>query len=516
MKPNFLKPRQPLDPLLEAARQAWLRKDGEQAVDLLKKASRMAPGNAGILLQLGYMHGMRYDYASATACFTRAVRLSARKSETLALIARQALEFARPEIAEHYFQLALEHPDASPDLCVRLGELYERQHRLDASMELAERALRRDARCSTALLLKARLHRQARRLTDAENLVRPLLESPDRETRIRAGYQLAADLDRQNRWDEAMDLLRDAKAQLEPEAAVLRPQAEEVRRKRLEIQSHSSREMFKRWADAAADTVGQGPRVVFLAGYPRSGTTLLQEVLDAHPDIVTAEETSIFQADACSRLARGFAPGHPMISVLEDSTASALSDSRHRYLELMKRYLGGPIEGRTLIDKNPDLTTLVPAFVRVFPETRLLMAIRDPRDVVLSCYLQAHLPLTRGSAAYLTLEDAAEDYVQVMTVWKTLAPMLYNPYLEIRYRDVVGDLEQSSRKVVDFLGLDWNADLLQFNEHSRTKLVRSPTYADVRQPVYTRSVGRWRRYRKYLEPVLPKLQPFVDAFGFPQ
>jgi hypothetical protein len=175
--------------------------------------------------------------------------------------------------------------------------------------------------------------------------------------------------------------------------------------------------------------------------------------------------------------------------------------------------LGKPVGGRLLIDKNPILTFLIAPFIRIFPETKFLVALRDPRDVVLSCFMQS-LSLNQSAAAFLTLEGAVEDYAALMTMWTTLRPIIKNPWLEVRYEDMVADLESVARRTLDFLGVPWDVRVLGFDEHARQKVVRSPTYADVTQPVYKRAVGRWRNYQKYLEPHLAKLEPFVKAFGY--
>jgi hypothetical protein len=101
-----------------------------------------------------------------------------------------------------------------------------------------------------------------------------------------------------------------------------------------------------------------------------------------------------------------------------------------------------------------------------------------------------------------------------MGIWQTLKPLIKNPYLEVRYEDMVADLESVARRALDFLDVPWDAHVLDFHEHARQKRVSSPTYADVTQPVYKRAQGRWRNYEKYLAPYLDKLEPFVKAFGY--
>ena len=150
---------------------------------------------------------------------------------------------------------------------------------------------------------------------------------------------------------------------------------------------------------------------------------------------------------------------------------------------------------------------------RIFPEARFLVAIRDPRDVCLSCFMQP-LSLNPVSSAYLSLEGTVNQYSSVMGFWRTILPRLRNPWMEIRYETVVQDLETSTREVLSFLEIEWDEAVLRFHEHARTKALRSPSYAEVTKPVSKGAVGRWRNYRKFLEPYLQKLEPFVRAYGY--
>jgi hypothetical protein len=253
--------------------------------------------------------------------------------------------------------------------------------------------------------------------------------------------------------------------------------------------------------------------LALLGGHPRSGTTLLEQVLDAHPDIISAEETEIFKQDAYIPLMRGIPDDNAMFAGLAAATPDALQQARQNYFRSTELSLGQPVAGRLLIDKNPTYTQIVPALVRIFPETKFLIALRDPRDVVMSCFMQ-NFPLNQVGAACLTLAGAVEEYATLMNNWQTVKARMANPWLEVRYEDMVEDLESVARKSLDFLGVSWDPKVLGFDEHARKKMVRSPTYADVTQPVYKRAKGRWRNYQKYLEPHLEKLEPFVKAFGY--
>ncbi len=498
--------------ILQEVNEAWKRCDFQAAIEQMESVSRRDPGNAGVLLDLGKMHGLRYDYAAAERCFEKALRITGQKTEILIAAGQQSLTFNHFALAEGYLKRALERNDGTPAAMVKLGEIYERQRRTEEAFTLVDRALQADGACPPALLLRSRLDRQAGRLEAAEQRLRTFPANAEVALRASAQYELGGILDRQGRYDEAMTAFMEAKALLQPQAA--RP-AHELKVMRARIQhmtTNATEEVLQNWFEASAQL--QPPRrLALLGGHPRSGTTLLEQVLDAHPDMVSAEETEIFQKDAFGPLLRGHPDDTAMFSALATATTGTLQQARQKYFRAMELSLGQALGGRLLIDKNPSYTFLVPALIRCFPEMTFLIALRDPRDVVLSCFMQ-DLPLNQVAAAFLTLSSSTEDYAALMGVWQMIKPRMANPYLEVRYEDMVEDLESVARKTLGFLGVPWDAKVLGFDQHAREKVVRSPTYADVTQPVYKRAVGRWRNYQKYLEPHLEKLEPFVKAFGY--
>ncbi|HEV2437664.1 MAG TPA: sulfotransferase [Verrucomicrobiae bacterium] len=500
--------------LLNTADEARKRHEFQQCVEILERASRLDPANVNLLLNLGHAHGNNYDYVAAERCFERAIRLAPKKTEALAGAALRARDFGNHPMAAHYYRLAAEQPDVSADALVALAEISERQRRLDEAAQLIERALRLKPGFPTALLVHARLERQADRLAEAEKILSTFPISAERDVRARAQYEFGGILDRQGRYDEAMTAFLAAKALLASDAASHVAGAQRVRKQLRDLRHQLKADTVQRWRDNDRELQLRKPSgLVLLCGHPRSGTTLLEQVLDSHPDIVSAEETDIFRDHAYPLLSRKAPPAADILSVLESAPVSRLQEARRNYFRCVESFLGQPIGSRLLIDKNPILTFLIVPFIRIFPETKFLVALRDPRDVVMSCFMQP-LPLNQSAAAFLTLAGGAEDYAELMTMYQTLAPHLQNQCLEVRYEDMVNDLAAVARGTLDFLGVPWDARVLGFDKHAREKVVRSPTYADVTQPVYKRAVGRWRHYQKYLEPHLEKLEPFVKAFGY--
>ena len=240
---------------------------------------------------------------------------------------------------------------------------------------------------------------------------------------------------------------------------------------------------------------------------------LLEQVLDAHSDVTSAEETKLMHDEAYLPLIRDFPEGTSMLQALDSVPPSLLCHARENYFHCAELLLRGKIGGRLLLDKNPSLNLMIPIVARVFPETKFLIALRDPRDVVVSCFMQA-LPLTPISSAYHSIEGTVNQYANVMGFWLEMLPRMGNQWMYVRYEEMIEDLPAVARSVLGFLGLGFEDNVLKFYEHARTKRVNSPSRADVQKPIYRTAVGRWRNYQKYLDPYMSGLEPFLKAFNY--
>ena len=279
-----------------------------------------------------------------------------------------------------------------------------------------------------------------------------------------------------------------------------------------ELAEQLDKSCYDRWQSRAEHD--EPYRFAVLTGHPRSGTTLVEQVLDSHDDAISADEFDVITHWIYLPIMTRFPLSQSILSILDRVPEAVRQQARATYWQQTEAIFAEPIGGRLLVDKNPAMTMLLPVVNWAFPEAKMLIALRDPRDVILSCSMQ-RLPPNPISVNWLSLADAAEFYADTMNTWLAVRQhAAVESWIEFRYEDVVADVERQSRRILEFLGVTWDQKVLKFYEHAREKVVRSPTYRDVTKPVYRASVGRWQHYAQYFEPVQSKLKPFLAEFGY--
>ena len=174
---------------------------------------------------------------------------------------------------------------------------------------------------------------------------------------------------------------------------------------------------------------------------------------------------------------------------------------------------GETLSGRHLVDKLPLNLVHLGLVRRLFPDAKILLALRDPRDVVLSCFMQT-FELNTAMVHFLDLCDAARLYRTVMALGTVYQQRLGLDLLSYRYEDLVAAPESTARQVFAHLGLPWDDCVMRYYERRAGRAVATPSYQDVTRPVYSRAVGRWRSYRGEMAAALDLLLPAVTAFGY--
>ena len=513
-RPRLNKPNPAIERLYLEAEDAWGRLDYQKSISLLKRASRKDPSNPFLLLDVARACGQRYDYVAAKRYLEKAVQISLARAPILEEAGKVCFEFDELDMAMAYFRRSCQQKDVSIGVLITLADMYIRDRRLDEAAELIARAAQMNQKEPRVLLEQAVLKRARGEIHEAESRYRELLKNTGCTVpvRIRASYGLGDILDGAGQYDEAMTVLLEAKAIQRTGAGPYAAELEHIQNRGKEMEQTITASVMDRWR-AVAEKLRPPRRIALVCGHPRSGTTLLEQVLDAHSDVISSEETKIMHDEAYLPLIRDFPEGTSILEALDLPPLSVICNARDNYFRCTELLLRRQIGGRLLLDKNPALNLMIPMVVRIFPETKYLVALRDPRDVIVSCFMQA-LPMTPISSAYLNFGSAVKQYASVMGFWLEMLPRMGNQWMYVRYEEMVEDLPGTARSVLEFLGLGYEAEVLSFYEHARAKRVKSPSHADVRKPLYRTAVGRWRNYEKYLEPYIARLQPLLRAFNY--
>jgi tetratricopeptide (TPR) repeat protein len=341
-------------------------------------------------------------------------------------------------------------------------------------------------------------HRRAKRFVEGLEAIRQVPEELETSRRYHLLGQLlegVADYDAAFAAFERMNAIaRDNPSQPDDRAASYRAA---IRR---QIQQTTPE-----WAASLPSAkVDPRPSPVFLVGFPRSGTTLLDTILMGHPGVEVLEE------EPPLKHASDFLGSFDAIAQAPDEKLAA---ARDMYFDSARART--PLApGKLLVDKNPLWMNSLPVIMRLFPEARIILALRHPCDVVLSC-LVTNFKLNDAMANFLRLDTAAELYDLSFRFFEQSRQLLDPPVHSIMYENIVADRDRELRPLFDFLGLDWHDAVLDHEATARSRgHIKTASYAQVVEPIYTRSAGRWQNYRKHLEPVLPVLRPWAEKFGY--
>lgn len=259
---------------------------------------------------------------------------------------------------------------------------------------------------------------------------------------------------------------------------------------------------------SAAPPPADGPKVhVFLLGFPRSGTTLLEQVLASHPEVEALEERETLQAAQ-----RAFLADPAGLARLARASEHELEPLRAAYWDRVRAEGAAPA-GKVFVDKHPLNTFRLPLILKLFPEAKILFARRDPRDVVLSAY-RRRFAMSGSAYQLLTLPGAAGYYDAAMRIAEALEPAMAPRTKVVRHESLVEDFDAAVREVCEFLGLPWSDAMRDFAAKGRDRAVATPSGVQLARGLSAEGVGAWRRYREQLAPVLPTLEPWVAKYGY--
>jgi tetratricopeptide (TPR) repeat protein len=246
---------------------------------------------------------------------------------------------------------------------------------------------------------------------------------------------------------------------------------------------------------------------VFLIGFPRSGTTLLEVVLDGHPRVASLDEHELLTESV-----QRFMADPRDLSDLEKAHEQELHPLREAYWNRV-RESEIDVAGKVFVDKYPMSTLKLPLIARLFPNARILFAGRDPREVVLACF-RRRFKMNPATYEFLTTSGAATLYDGVMTFAELMRPVFGDRWRDVRYESLVADFSGQMRAICEFLGLEWIEGMDDFALRARERERSTPSTAQLARGLDRSRTVHWKHYSSALEPVMPVLHRWVERLGY--
>ena len=426
-------------------------------------------------------------------------------------LATLLMQLERSEDAERRLRAVLARPEAEGIARLRLAGQMERLNRLDEAESLLAGAPLEAMDKDEELIVRGALAARRGRHDEAISFYRTVLNAhPDDITRAPQWFALAKACDAAKDAPGAMDALAAAHGLQMRQAARLVPKLMEPDSNPLNITSFPvEAARYERWkTDPGAPDAAASP--IFIVGFPRSGTTLLEQMLDAHPGVRSMDERAFLQ-NVIKKVQAVSDRVYP--DDLDQLEPGELEELRGVYWECVR----GVVQlqpGERLVDKNPLNILRLPMIHRIFPHARIVLALRHPCDVILSNYMQS-FRAPEYQVLCSSLERLARGYSNAMNFWIYHAELFKPAILELRYEDLLDDVAIQTQRIAAHLDLNDATALEKFQERARAKgFISTPSYSQVVEPLNKKAVGRWQRYREYLEPVLPTLEPAMKRWHY--
>jgi tetratricopeptide (TPR) repeat protein len=487
----------------------------EEAVGLLQAAIAAAPKQKVAWMRLAALHAKGQRFAEAVKAFDAVLAIDPDSYAALMGAAEMRLFLNELDVAERHYRRASEVAPGAAEPVAILAVTAAQRGDAPAARALAERAAQLKPGILGAELAVARADLLERDPAAAEARASRLLERAGLSDENRVDI-----LDIRAAARDVLDRPDDAFADYEALNAVLRRAhavafASDSRERPSDLARRQASFLTVQPADAWTASVGPDGvgRVaaaghVFLIGFPRSGTTLLEKALAGHPGCATLEEVNIL-----AYAGQTFRAGEVAWARLAALSAEEADECRRRYWKAVFDSLGRDIHGKVVIDKLPLHTLELPLISKLFPEARILFALRDPRDVVLSCF-RRRFRVNTAMYEFLSLEGTADFYDATMSLARVARGALPLRLLEVRHESVIDEFDSVITGVLEFIGLGWDPRVRDFAQRIGGRM-KTPSHAQLRRGLNSDGVGQWRRYEAHMRPVLPILEPWAVAYGYP-
>jgi len=483
--------------------------ENQSALPLLQQAREQTPRHVDLLYALGECYARLDRPREAVEAFDAGLKIA---PEARLYFARAlALEDLRElDAARGAFEKAVALDPAQAEALARLALLAVQRGDTAVARDLAGRSLAIDPRQACARIALAHAALEQKDMATAEQQVSALVQDASLGAVNRAyALSLAGDiLDAQDRLPEAFAAYAASKAVQRDAFAPRMAGVESVAMREQRLADYFRRADAQSWRSDAKTQTGARCHV-FLVGFPRSGTTLLEQVLAGHPDIAVMEERTCLMDSAAEFF--GSDAGLDRLAALPEPGLATWREAYWRRVAEAGNTPSAPV----FIDKMPLNAVFLPLVAKLFPRAKILFALRDPRDVVLSCF-RRRFGMNAGMFEFTSLETTAAYYGAVMRLSDIYREKLALDILDTRHEALVADFEGEARRVCAFLGLEFHDGMRAFARRAQGQNIDTPSGAQLARGLSAQGLDQWRRYAAQLQPILPWLAPFVAQFGYPE
>ncbi len=499
----------------------------EEAVGPLLKVLQVYPESPEALCNLGLSYYKQDELEKGESLLRRSLQIRAGYPEAMIGLARVLHDQERLEEAKGLLQEVTKLDPTKTDAWCQLGTIYTEQGEADLAEATYRHALAVDARCADALTGLANLKLEAGKIEEAVDDLRSALEiDPDNlgarfhltqakkvtkgdsslavleakaasadnlshEKRISLHYALGKAYDDLKEYDKAFPQFLEG-AKIKRSKLQYSSDADHERTDR--IISTFSRERF----EALKGAGDQDATPIFVLGMPRSGTTLTEQIIASHPQVHGAGELrDLLELVQQPLLGQHNLPYPENITRIDQPTLTAWGAD---YITRLRKHSA---TAAYVTDKMPANYMALGLIPLMLPNAKIIHVKRNPVDTCFSCFTRL---FNRHQDATYDLTELGRhymNYVRLMEHWRSILPD--GTFIEVQYEDIVADMEGQARRLIDYVGLPWDKACLDFHKNERS--IRTASVTQVRQPIYTSSVERWRHYESYLQPLLKELEP---------
>lgn len=463
----------------------------DEAIAWLSRALQLRPGYPEALVGLGRSLHEQDRLEESAKVLLEATRRAPEKTDAWSHLGAVRMEMGETTAAEEAYARALEIDPQCTDALAGLGNLRLEEGQIDGSVKLLEQVLTIDPDH-----LGARFHlAQARKVMPGDANLAVLeacaadLPALSADRRISLHYALGKAYDDLKAWDKAFPHFLEG-ARLKRARLSYDPALDAARTSRIAEVVDAA--FIKRFAGAGNDSTVP----VFVLGMPRSGTTLTEQIIASHPEVFGAGELRDLMT-----VVQTPGPGGqqlPFPENLSDVSAKTLRAWGDDYLA---RLQARAPDARRITDKMPANYLALGLIPLMLPKARIIHVKRNPVDTCVSCFTRLFNRHQEATYDLYELGRHYANYARLMDHWRQVLPA--GSFLEVQYEDIVADMEGQARRLIDWVGLDWHPACLDFHKTKRN--IRTASVTQVRQPIYTSSVERWRNYEAYLGPLLEGL-----------